>query len=160
MVLQAQSGPMSLASLRDLTISSTDGKVVITAAKEVWIGAGGSYVQINGSGITNGSPGPILEKGASWDVPGADSKRVPLPDLPGDRIHSAQFVVRDRSGKPIPNYHYRLEAENGPTWYGVTDENGNTERVWTASPQSVNLYSHDPLANDDGDDDEHEKCDV
>ena len=34
----------------------------ITAAKEVWIGAGGSYIQINGSGIINGSPGPILEK--------------------------------------------------------------------------------------------------
>ncbi|MHB9836778.1 type VI secretion system Vgr family protein [Paraburkholderia terrae] len=75
-IAQAQNGPMSLAALGDVSISSTDGRVVITASKEVWIGAGGSYIQINGSGIVNASPGPILEKTPSWDVPGADA-RVP-----------------------------------------------------------------------------------
>jgi len=40
--IQAQSDQMALAALKDITISSTDGKVVITASKEVWIGAGGS----------------------------------------------------------------------------------------------------------------------
>nr|WP_313067330.1 hypothetical protein [Paraburkholderia sp. LEh10] len=35
----------------------------------MWIGAGGSYIQINGSGIINASPGPILEKTPSWDKP-------------------------------------------------------------------------------------------
>ena len=72
--LQAQSDEMALAALKDFTISSTDGRVVITASKEVWIGAGGSYIQINGSGIINGSPGSILEKTASWDVPGPDAQ--------------------------------------------------------------------------------------
>jgi len=76
MVLQAQSGPMSLAALKDLTVSSTDGKVIITAAKEVWIGAGGSYIQINSGGITNGSPGPILEKGATWSKLGPVSASI------------------------------------------------------------------------------------
>ncbi|PRX16183.1 uncharacterized protein DUF2345, partial [Paraburkholderia sp. BL18I3N2] len=70
--IQAQSDQMTLAALKDVTVSSTDGRIVITAAKEVWLGAGGSYIQINGSGIINGSPGPILEKTASWDVPGPD----------------------------------------------------------------------------------------
>jgi type VI secretion system secreted protein VgrG len=56
--------------------------VVITASKEVWIGAGGSYIQINGNGIINGSSGPIVEKGATWDKPGASSVRAPLPILP------------------------------------------------------------------------------
>ncbi|WP_341807749.1 DUF2345 domain-containing protein [Paraburkholderia caledonica] len=77
--LQAQSGGMALAALRDITISSTDGRIVINAAKEVWIGAGGSYIQINGSGIVNGSPGAILERGASWDVPGPDAQLRNFP---------------------------------------------------------------------------------
>ncbi|MFB9126862.1 type VI secretion system Vgr family protein [Paraburkholderia dipogonis] len=77
--IQAQSDQMALAALKDVTISSTDGRIVITAAKEVWLGAGGSYIQINGSGITNGSPGPILEKGASWDVPGRDIQLKTFP---------------------------------------------------------------------------------
>jgi type VI secretion system secreted protein VgrG len=71
--IQAQSDQIALTALKDVTITSTDGRVVITAAKEVWIGAGGSYIQINGSGIINASPGPILEKTASWDVPGPDA---------------------------------------------------------------------------------------
>jgi type VI secretion system secreted protein VgrG len=71
--IQAQSDAMALNALKDVTITSTDGRVVITASKEVWIGAGGSYIQINGSGIINGSPGAILEKTASWDVPGPDA---------------------------------------------------------------------------------------
>ncbi|WP_454871991.1 type VI secretion system Vgr family protein [Paraburkholderia xenovorans] len=74
--IQAQGDGMTLAALKDVTISSTDGKIIITAAKEVWIGAGGSYIQINGSGIINGSPGPILEKTALWDVPDPDA-RIP-----------------------------------------------------------------------------------
>ncbi|MFM0170766.1 type VI secretion system Vgr family protein [Paraburkholderia sediminicola] len=74
--VQAQSDEMALTALKDVTITSTNGRVVVTAAKEVWIGAGGSYIQINGSGIINGSPGPILERTASWDVPGPDA-RIP-----------------------------------------------------------------------------------
>ncbi|MDR7009772.1 uncharacterized protein (DUF2345 family), partial [Paraburkholderia strydomiana] len=105
-----------------------------------WLGAGGSYIQINGSGIINGSPGAILERGAAWDVPGPDTQRVRVPDLLGDKIHSAQFVVRDRSGNPLPNYPYQIKTENGPTWFGRTDQHGRTKRVWTASSQDVALY--------------------
>jgi len=159
-IMQAQSDEMLLAALKDVKISSTDGRIVITASKEIWLGAGGSYIQITGSGIINGSPGPILEKTPKWDKPPADSKRMPLPDLPGDKIHSAQFVVRDRSGTPIPNYAYRLEAENGPTWHGVTDEHGNTERVWMASPQNVTLHPHHVEHADDSDADGSDCCDI
>lgn len=93
-VAQAQSGPMSLAALNDVMVSSSDGKVVITAAKEVWIGAGGSYIQINGSGIVNGSPGAILEKGASWDKPGPDSRIL--------------FLTPFGSGTPTDEYSHSL----------------------------------------------------
>ncbi|ALL71288.1 VgrG protein (plasmid) [Paraburkholderia caribensis MBA4] len=62
-------------------------------AKEVWIGAGGSYIRINGSGIANASPGPILEKTPSWDVPGADAQVRHFPPFGSgtptdDHIHS------------------------------------------------------------------------
>ena len=94
--IQAQSDEMALAALKDVTISSTDGKVVITASKEVWIGAGGSYIQINGSGITNGSPGPILEKTPSWDVPGPDSQRVPSPEMPQGDLKTTSLYPQSR----------------------------------------------------------------
>lgn len=58
--IQAQSDEMALAALKDITITSTDGRLVLSAAKEVWIGAGGSYIRINGNSIENGTPGVIL----------------------------------------------------------------------------------------------------
>ncbi|PRX22422.1 type VI secretion system secreted protein VgrG [Paraburkholderia sp. BL18I3N2] len=158
--IQAQSDQMALAALKDLTISSTDGRIVLTAAKEIWLGAGGSYIQINGGGIINGSPGAILERGAAWDVPGPDTQRVRVPDLPGDKIHSAQFVVRDRSGNPLPNYPYQIKTENGPAWFGRTDEHGHTERVWTASPQDVAVYPVHGLAEAEEEDTTDDCCDV
>lgn len=141
--LQAQSDEMALAAFKDVTISSTDGKVVITAAKEVWIGAGGSYIQINGSGITNGSPGPILEKGASWDVPGPDSKRLPLPPMPVPDVGSGSFSLRfDLSGvlvdEDLPDdAMYLVKMANGSTYYGTVDQDGMSGRIFTESAEPV-----------------------
>ncbi|SIT46303.1 Rhs element Vgr protein [Paraburkholderia piptadeniae] len=94
--IQAQSDEMALAALKDITISSTDGKIILNAAKEVWIGAGGSYIRINGSGIVNATPGKILEKCASWNKPGADSKRVPLPTMPQGNVKTTSLYSKSR----------------------------------------------------------------
>jgi len=75
--IQAQGNAMSLSALKDLTITSSTGRVVISADKEIWIGAGGSYIKITAEAIENGTTGSILEKCASWDKPGAASMRVP-----------------------------------------------------------------------------------
>jgi type VI secretion system secreted protein VgrG len=80
--IQAQNDEMSLTSLKDLSITSTDGKIFIAADKEIWIGAGGSYIRITDSSIENVSPGQILEKCAKWDKPPASSMSPRLPDLP------------------------------------------------------------------------------
>ncbi|MDN7873642.1 DUF2345 domain-containing protein [Burkholderia multivorans] len=77
--IQAQSDEMKLAALNDVTITSSNGKVVISAEKEIWIGAGGSYIKITPDLIENGTNGQILEKCASWDKPGASSMRLPSP---------------------------------------------------------------------------------
>lgn len=77
--IQAQSDEMKLAALNDVTITSSNGKVVISAEKEIWIGAGGSYIKITPDLIENGTSGQILEKCASWDKPGASSMRLPSP---------------------------------------------------------------------------------
>lgn len=77
--IQAQSDEMSLLALKDLTIKSSSGRIVLSADKEIWIGAGGSYIRITSDMIENGTNGQILEKCASWDKPGASSMRVPAP---------------------------------------------------------------------------------
>ncbi|RQH09899.1 type VI secretion system Vgr family protein [Paraburkholderia dinghuensis] len=82
--IQAQSGPVTMAGLEDVTVESSNGRVVITAAKEVWIGAGGSYISIKSGVIENVTTGQILEKCADWDKPGGASGTVldPLKSRP------------------------------------------------------------------------------
>ncbi|AFQ48540.1 type VI secretion system Vgr family protein [Burkholderia cepacia] len=75
--IQAKSDAMALTSQQDLNITSVDGRVVISADKEIWIGAGGSYIKITPDLIENGTTGRILEKGASWSKQGASSMRLP-----------------------------------------------------------------------------------
>jgi type VI secretion system secreted protein VgrG len=139
--IQAQSGPVSLAALKDFTISSTDGKIVITAAKEVWIGAGGSYIQINGSGIINGSPGPILEKGASWDVLGASSVRKPPLALPCLSIYDEQIQAIDEvTGQPIPDLFDLIRTQSGGVYSGHTNAEGLCERIATNEPEELSVW--------------------
>ncbi|MDR5740355.1 DUF2345 domain-containing protein [Caballeronia sp. LZ016] len=137
--VQAQSDQMALAALKDITISSTDGKVVITASKEVWIGAGGSYIQINGSGIVNGSPGPILEKGASWDVPGPSSVSGILPVL--STGYDQQIRIKREDGNPLANVPYFIKDEAGNTYRGLTDQDGCCERVYTMGAQKLTVLT-------------------
>jgi type VI secretion system secreted protein VgrG len=75
--IQAQGDEMTMSALNDVTITSSSGKVVLSAEKEIWIGAGGSYIRITADMIENGTSGQILEKCASWDKPGASSMRLP-----------------------------------------------------------------------------------
>ncbi|WP_075643578.1 type VI secretion system Vgr family protein [Paraburkholderia ginsengiterrae] len=102
--IQAQRDEMALAALKDVTIISTDGKLVLTAAREVWIGAGGSYIRINGERIENGTPGDILEKGAFWEKQSAATEKRAMPVL-GQRpiclecllnaaLHASPFLGR------------------------------------------------------------------
>lgn len=82
--IQAQSGAVSLVGLQDVKIESADGRLILTAAEEVWIGAGGSYIRIKGGLIENVTTGQILEKCGSWDKPGGASGTVrdPLQTTP------------------------------------------------------------------------------
>jgi type VI secretion system secreted protein VgrG len=152
--IQAQGDGMALAALKDLTITSSDGKIILNAAKEIWIGAGGSYIQINGSGIINGSPGPILEKGASWDVPGADSMRMPLPFLPASATTSGhyheQFHLLDDDGFTLlPHTLYEIESESGKKWAGYSDAQGLTQHVYTDEPENLSLTIYKVVSDDD-----------
>jgi type VI secretion system secreted protein VgrG len=75
--IQAQGDAMGLSALNDVTITSSSGKLVLSADKEIWIGAGGSYIRITADQIENGTSGQILEKCASWDKLGGSSMRLP-----------------------------------------------------------------------------------
>ncbi|AIY41481.1 VgrG protein [Collimonas arenae] len=91
--IQAQSDEMALTALKDLKIVSVDGRLILSSQKEVWIGAGGSYIKITPESIENGTPGDILERCAVWNKPGAASMRMPAPALPKGQLKLCEFTA-------------------------------------------------------------------
>jgi type VI secretion system secreted protein VgrG len=94
--IQAQGDELTMSALKDMTITSTDGKIVLSAAKELWIGAAGSYIRMTASNIEIATPGDLFEKALSFqkDGPSSEMKKVSLPyttDLPDTGAHGSKF---------------------------------------------------------------------
>lgn len=70
--VEAQSDAVNVQADKDVSITSVNGKVIISA-KEILLAAGGSYVRINGSGIEDGTPGDRRFKSASFGKTGPAS---------------------------------------------------------------------------------------
>ncbi|WP_439890907.1 type VI secretion system Vgr family protein [Ralstonia sp. 25C] len=160
--IAAQSDEMSLAAFKDMAITSTNGKIVLNAEKEVWIGVGGSYIRITGSGIENGTTGQILEKCAKWSKQGAVSERAPLPDMPtGEMTSEWVTFVNHATGRPLANYPYRLDAGDGRVVEGISQLSGRTDAILAptsrpvqvstsaeeARPDAYHVMTHDEFGN-------------
>lgn len=64
--IEAQHDEMSLDALKDLSISSHDGKVIIKAKKEIILTSGGGYIRIADGTVECAAPDKIIERGAVW----------------------------------------------------------------------------------------------
>ncbi len=58
--VQAPGGPMSLVADKDVNVASVNGKVKISAAKEIILECSGAFVQIKDGSITLGAPGDLF----------------------------------------------------------------------------------------------------
>ncbi|WP_232443955.1 type VI secretion system Vgr family protein [Burkholderia ubonensis] len=147
--VQAQSDEMALAALKDLTITSTDGKLILNAAKEIWIGAGGSYVRISGQGIENGTSGQIVEKCVTWSKQPGASMNQPLPELPTGEMTSACVTFADHAaGGPAADIPYRLDAGDGRALEGISDAKGRSAELSIPTGRDVQV-STPPRQHDD-----------
>ncbi|URV28946.1 type VI secretion system Vgr family protein [Burkholderia gladioli] len=93
--IQAQGGPLSVVGLEDVKIESANGRLVLTAANEVWIGAGGSYISIKGGVIENVTTGQILEKCTTWNKLGAASGTI------RDKLQATPIASEGGRGTPF-----------------------------------------------------------
>jgi type VI secretion system secreted protein VgrG len=60
--IQAQRDAMSLIADKDVNVASVNGKVKVSAAKEIILECGGAFVQIKDGSITLGGPGDLFLK--------------------------------------------------------------------------------------------------
>ncbi|KFK91927.1 MULTISPECIES: type VI secretion system Vgr family protein, partial [unclassified Serratia (in: enterobacteria)] len=65
--IQAQGDEMTLDALKDVRISSSEGKIVISAKQDILlVGSGGAYIRIGNGVVESGAPDKIIERAAVW----------------------------------------------------------------------------------------------
>jgi len=78
----AHIGQMKLASAKDMTLSSVDGKWSAVSAGALTLSSQGAYIKLDNGNIELGCPGSITLKTGNFTWQGADSLTPPMPELP------------------------------------------------------------------------------
>jgi len=150
--LVAGAGDVDLKALTDsinllakLNVTLTANRISINANEEVVINGGGSYVKFYAGGIEQGTNGKFIGQADKHEFLGAKNS-PPLTsalsklDSSRQECFDEQFRLVERDGKtPIVNKRYRITANDGKNWEGVSDADGLTERVYTSCQTEISL---------------------
>lgn len=131
--IQAQDDALDAIAKKDVTVTSTEGRVEITAAKDVVLkNLDGSFIQLQGKNIILGCEGNILWKCANAQKMGSVSMSSVMPQFPSG--YSGKLTASSDAGVPVAAAAYMLTSSNGQKLFGRTDENGETVPVYSSNP--------------------------
>ena len=122
--IQAQGDEMLLDALKDIRISSSEGRILISAKNEIILTSGGGYIRIGDGTVECAAPDKIIERGAVWQKFSGQSISQAM-----QRWDSADFAVTpeilwQQTGKPAKNQKVQVTRGDGSVVEMTTDEQG------------------------------------
>ncbi|MGR7122283.1 type VI secretion system Vgr family protein [Klebsiella aerogenes] len=136
--IQAQDDAFEAIAKKDVTVTSVEGKVVITGATELVVNCDGAFMKLAGGNMELGAPGNILLKCANVQKMGSADYDAPKPELP--QGYSENFVAQDKeSGDILANTRYRITTADGSVYEGRTDSEGKTAEIFGAAKSKINI---------------------
>ncbi|GDX04424.1 type VI secretion system Vgr family protein [Buttiauxella sp. A111] len=114
--IQAQDDGLDAIAKKDITVTSVEGRVEITAATELVINCGGGYIKLSGGNIEIADPQNILFKSANWQKMGPASLNPTTPPMP-----NGEMFIADPDVAPQPLRISVPQAPNAPgsSWAGM-----------------------------------------
>ncbi|AOJ15181.1 type VI secretion system tip protein VgrG [Burkholderia vietnamiensis] len=145
---QAQSGAMSLTAAKDIAVASVNGKVTLSAAKEIVLESGGAFIHMKDGSITLGGPLDLFIKTITVQKQCKASMHIPasLPPVPIAQDPSARYmqtfdlttvVANHGNGLTVDGLPYRVYLPDGTIQQQGTLVKGSTFSVSTAEPIKV-----------------------
>ena len=133
--IQAQNDEMTLDALKDVRISSSEGKIVISAKQEIILcGSGGAYIRIGDGVVESGAPDKIIERAAVWQKFTGQSTSQMLNQYQQGNYEVQPTLVWCGTGTPVSNRQTVLDSDMGVIAEKTTSD-GNT------STQNFNAVS-------------------
>ncbi|SSE95821.1 ImpA family type VI secretion-associated protein [Klebsiella pneumoniae] len=122
--IQAQSDEMLLDACKDLRISSSDGKILISAKNEIILTSGGGYIRIGGGTVECAAPDKIIERGAVWQKFSGQSISQAMQEWDSTDFAIPPEILWMQTGKPAKNQKVRVTRGDGTTVEMTTDDQG------------------------------------
>ncbi|MBB5409218.1 type VI secretion system secreted protein VgrG [Paraburkholderia sp. HC6.4b] len=98
--IQSQSDAMSLFADQDVTVTSVNGTVRVSAKKELVLECGGAFIQLKDGNVTLGGPADLFFKVITIQKKGAAQMQAELPELP--KLVTTECALRDsQAGVPF-----------------------------------------------------------
>ena len=143
--VQAQNANLNMAAKQDIKIDSVDGKLTITASKELKLMCGGSYIKISSAGIELGTADNVYIKSNAMQKMGPATKNIlemllpkAIPnELSSSKTYSLKYLMVNDEDQPYKNTKYLAFMEDGSVKQGQTDDKGYTERFYTKKEENI-----------------------
>lgn len=136
--IQAQDDAMEMLAKQDITVTSTEGRMVLTVAKDMVLkNLDGSFIQLQGKDIILGCEGNILWKCANAQKMGPATLNSSPQTFP--KGYGGIYSLKDDEGEIIPNTEYKVTTADGQIFTGTSDEHGKTLPIYTSMPGQLNI---------------------
>jgi type VI secretion system secreted protein VgrG len=124
--VQAQSGDLDLIAEKVLRLLSTTSRIEIHAKNEIMLSAGGSFIEINAAGITNGTSGEWSAKASLHTMPGPVKNSYVMPHVPKPELQKTDVEFRHLTcwGEPLAGAAYKATLSDGSIRKGTLDALG------------------------------------
>lgn len=153
-IIQAQNDDVQIAANQGVNITASNGHVLIAGKTNVTLASGGAYIKIADGNIQMHCPGTLSIKRGHFVLAGPDSMNVKLPVMPtpgtpdqpySQQVDLSDFLGMDPNAKTaIESIPYEFRTKSGKVLLrSVTNDVGDTARVFTKSAEDIVLYVGD-----------------
>ena len=134
--IQAQGDEMTLDALKDIRISSSEGKLIISAKQEIVLTSGGGYIRIADGTVECAAPDKIIERGAVWQKFGGQSLSQAMQSWENAEFAITPEVRRLSDDSPVAGLTLGLTGGDGTQQSLATSASGAT-----AMQNNINIDS-------------------
>ncbi|EOW6674165.1 type VI secretion system protein TssL, short form [Cronobacter dublinensis] len=138
--IQAQGDEMTLDALKDIRVSSSEGKIIISAKKEIILTSGGGYIRIADGTVECAAPDKIIERGAVWQKFGGKSISQAAQEW-----DSAEFAVTPKvawpyNNAPVTGQGMKMSGDDGQSRNMKTSGSGEAQSQKSISIDVMKTY--------------------
>lgn len=123
--VQAQDNEMEVVARNTLKVTSTEGRIEVTAAREIVFNVGGTYYRMTPSGIESGTSGAWTVHAGSKQLTGPKTAGVAMPSF-GKGYEGFYKLHWDGTDHLAPHQSYRITRADGSLIEGVTNAHSET----------------------------------